>query len=194
MDIGNLMVIKNLQYVILGAIILFSILSLIVIKPLKKFIFIFLFYLFSGFLYITLEFMELTFILSVPILLFMSIFYLFELKKDIFSIKNISEDGDIDYASAYFTDKESGKSDTKKTVLNLVAPVLFSALIIVLYFIFNGGYIKSFKITDKITIVAFSDIAKEVFSNYMILVIMLIISLFVLVIWSTTIINNRRKR
>ncbi len=194
MGISNLIVIKNLQYVILGAIILFSILSLSVVKPLKKFIFIFLFYLFAGFFYITLGFMELTFILLVPALLFMSIFYLYELRKEIFSVKNISEDSSIDYTSAYFTDDKKDKNGVKRMVLSLITPVLFSTLLVVLFFLFNKGYIESFKITEKITIVTFLDIAKEVFANYMILIIIFIILLFVLVLWSVTIISNRRKR
>ena len=193
MEIDSLLVLKNSQYFILAAVFIFSLLSLIYKKPAEKFIFLFLFYFFTGLFYCTLGFMELTFILSVPIILFVASFYLFELKKEIFSVKNISEEPGQNFSGIAYEDENVEQKNTKP-VLNYIIPALFCLGLIFLFFKFNNGFVKSFKITDKITIVTFSHIAKELFTNYLILIIILIILIFVLAIWSITIINNRRKK
>lgn len=194
MEISNLIIIKNSQYIILAAVIIFSILSLICRKPSRKFTFLFFFFLFAGFFYFTLGFMELTFILAVPTLLFVGAFYLFELKKEIFSVKNISEESGEDFSAISF-DYESGERQNKKeAMLNYIIPVLFCSGIIFLFVKLNISFIKSFNIGDKITIATFSDIAREIFTNYTILIIIFMVLIFMLAIWSITIINNRRKR
>ncbi len=138
--------------------------------------------------------MELTFILSVPIILFIASFYLFELKKEIFSVKNISEESRQDFSEISYDD-EIDKHENKRTaLLNYLIPVLFCLGLIFLFFKFNNGFVNSFKITEKVTIVTFSHIAKEIFTNYLILIIILVVLIFVLGIWSITIINNRRKK
>ena len=132
--------------------------------------------------------------LAVPAMLFAASFYLFELKKEIFSVKNISEESGEDFSTVsldYELEKHPGK---KESLLNYIIPVLFCSGIIFLFIKLNTGFIKSFKIADKITIATFSDMAKEVFSNYTILIIILMILIFMVSIWSITIISNRRKR
>ncbi|MDD3520635.1 MAG: hypothetical protein PHU65_05280 [Actinomycetota bacterium] len=194
MEISNLIVIKNSQYIILAAVIIFSLLSLICIKPSRKITFLFFFYLFAGFFHFTLGFMELTFILAVPTMLFIGAFYLFDLKKEIFSVKNISEESKEDFSNIYFDSESGNNSSKKKIALNYVTPVLFCLGIVFLFIKLNTGFIKSFKIADKITIVTFSNIAKEIFSNYTVLVIIFMVLIFMLTVWSITIINNRRRR
>jgi hypothetical protein len=112
MEINNLIIIKNSQYIIMAAVIVFSILSLIFTKPSKKFTFLFFFFLFAGIFYFTLGFMELTFMLAIPTMLFIASFYLFELKKEIFSVKNISEESGEDI-SAIVLDDEAERNKNK---------------------------------------------------------------------------------
>ena len=194
MEINNLIIIKNSQYIIMAAVIVFSILSLIFTKPSKKFTFLFFFFLFAGIFYFTLGFMELTFMLAIPTMLFTAAFYLFELKKEIFSVKNISEESGEDFSAIVLDDEAERNKNKKSIILNSIIPVLFCSGIIFLFVRLNPGFIKSFKIADKITIVTFSDIAKEIFTNYTILIIVFMILMFMLAVWSITIINNRRKR
>ncbi|HHT78846.1 MAG TPA: hypothetical protein GXZ93_03505 [Actinobacteria bacterium] len=194
MEINNLIIIKNSQYIILSAVLIFAVLSLICVKSTRKFVFLFFFFLFTGFFYFTLGFMELTFLLAVPAMLFTASFYLFELKKEIFSVKNISEESGEDFSTVsleYELEKRPGK---KESLLNYIIPVLFCSGIMFLFIKLNTDFIKSFKIADKITIATFSDMAKEIFSNYIILIIILMILIFMVSIWSITIISNRRKR
>ncbi len=194
MEINNLIIIKNSQYIIMAAVIVFSILSLIFTKPSKKFTFLFFFFLFAGIFYFTLGFMELTFMLAIPTMLFIAAFYLFELKKEIFSVKNISEESGEDFSAIVLDDETERNKNKKSIILNSIIPVLFCSGIIFLFVRLNPGFIKSFKIADNITIVTFSDIAKEIFTNYTILIIVFMILMFMLAVWSITIINNRRKR
>ena len=194
MEINNLIIIKNSQYIIMAAVIVFSILSLIFTKPSKKFTFLFFFFLFAGIFYFTLGFMELTFMLAIPTMLFIAAFYLFELKKEIFSVKNISEESGEDFSAIVLDDEAERNKNKKSIILNSIIPVLFCSGIIFLFVRLNLGFIKSFKIADNITIVTFSDIAKEIFTNYTILIIVFMILMFMLAVWSITIINNRRKR
>jgi len=194
MEINNLIIIKNSQYIIMAAVIVFSILSLIFTKPSKKFTFLFFFFLFAGIFYFTLGFMELTFMLAIPTMLFIAAFYLFELKKEIFSVKNISEESGEDFSAIVLDDEAERNKNKKSIILNSIIPVLFCSGIIFLFVRLNPGFIKSFKIADNITIVTFSDIAKEIFTNYTILIIVFMILMFMLAVWSITIINNRRKR
>ena len=178
----------------MAAVIVFSILSLIFTKPSKKFTFLFFFFLFAGIFYFTLGFMELTFMLAIPTMLFIAAFYLFELKKEIFSVKNISEESGEDFSAIVLDDEAERNKNKKSIILNSIIPVLFCSGIIFLFVRLNLGFIKSFKIADNITIVTFSDIAKEIFTNYTILIIVFMILMFMLAVWSITIINNRRKR
>ncbi len=193
MEVKNLMIIQYLQYIILAAVLTFSILSLICIKSSRKFIFLFFFFLFAGFFYFTIGFMELTFLLAVPTMLFAGSFYLFELKKEIFSVKNISEESGEDFSAVSFDYEPEKFSYKKGMLLRYIIPVLFCSGIIFLFAKLNISFIKSFKIADKMTITTISDMAKEVFTNYIILIIIFVILIFMLVIWSVTIINNRRK-
>lgn len=194
MEINSLIVLKNSQYFILVIILIFSLLSLVYKKSARKFVFLFIFYFFTALFYSSLGFMELTFILSVPIILFITSFYLFELKKEIFSVKNISEDSKQDFSEISYEVEGDRNENRKPALLNYIIPVLFCLGLIFLFFKFNNDFVNSFKATEKFTIVTFYHIAREIFSNYLILIIILMVLVFVLGIWSITIINNRRKR
>jgi len=92
MNITNIVIIKNLQYFVLSAIIIFSLLALIVKNIKKKFIFLTLFVLFAQIYNFTLYYGDLFFLFFIPFIIFIIIFYLQNLQTESYLLKNINNE------------------------------------------------------------------------------------------------------
>lgn len=195
MNIINVIIVRNLQYFILSAIIIFAILSLFIVNIRKKFIFLFFFYLFTQIYYFTLYLGNLFFLLFIPVILFMLTFYLYNIHIETYFLKNIYN-LEI-YNKENFSISGSGirskeKLEAKK-IYSVVIPVLLILGFIFLFFKFSGNYTAKFDAAKSITLINFSIISNEIFFNYAILIFLLILLIFILFLWMISIILIKRK-
>jgi hypothetical protein len=195
MDITNILILKNLQYFVLSAIIIFALLSLVAKNTKKKFIFLILFMLFSQIYDFTLYYGDLFFLFFIPIILFAVIFYLQNLQIDIYLPKNINNE-EISETEDLKTglDKNFYRKEKTGKVLRFVMPVLFCAGFIFLFIKFGGKYTAKFNLEKTITLINFSDIAREIYLNYGILIFLVILLIFILLLWIISIILIRKKK
>jgi len=195
MDITNIIVIKNLQYFVLSAIIVFALFALIIKNIKKKFIFLTLFVLFAQIYDFTLYYGDLFFLFFIPIILFVVIFYLQNLQIETYIPKNINNEeisgtGDLKADP----DKNVFRKEMKEKVFRFVMPVLFCAGFIFLFIKFGGKYTAKFNLAKAITLINFSGIAKEIYLNYGILIFLVILLIFILLLWIISIILIRKKK
>ncbi|MHB1254576.1 MAG: hypothetical protein ACYCZ1_10495 [Candidatus Humimicrobiaceae bacterium] len=195
MGITNIIIIKNLQYFVLSAIIVFALFALIIKNIKKKFIFLTLFVLFAQIYDFTLYYGDLFFLFFIPIILFVVIFYLQNLQTDTYIFKNInneeiSETGDLKTDP----DKNVFRKEMTEKVFRFVMPVLFCTGFIFLFIKFSGNYTAKFNLEKAITLINFSAIAKEIYLNYGILIFLVILLIFILLLWIISIILIRKKK
>jgi hypothetical protein len=195
MDITNILILKNLQYFVLSAIIIFALLSLVAKNTKKKFIFLILFMLFAQIYDFTLYYGDLFFLFFIPIILFAVIFYLQNLQIDIYLPKNINNE-EISETEDLKTglDKNLYRKEKAEKGFRFIMPVLFCAGFIFLFIKFGGKYTAKFNLEKTITLINFSDIAREIYLNYGILIFMVILLIFILLLWIISIILIRKKK
>jgi len=195
MDITNIIIIKNLQYFILSALIIFALLSLIIKNIKKKFILLALFVLFAQIYDFTLYYGDLFYLIFIPFILFLIIFYLFNLQSEIFILKylsreKISENSDMQTVP----EKNIFRKEITEKVLRFIMPVLFCVGFIFLFIKFGGNYTAKFDLAKTITLINFSEIAKEIYLNYGILIFLVILLIFIMLLWIISIILIRKKK
>jgi hypothetical protein len=195
MNITNIVIIKNLQYFVLSAIIVFSLLSLIAKNTKKKFIFLVLFMLFVQIFDFTIYYGDLFFLFFIPFILFIVIFYLQNIQMETFIPKNINneevpetDDSKKDGNKSFFKGEKAGK------VFRIVMPLLFCAGFIFLFIKFGGKYTTAFNLAKTITLINFSAIGKEIYLNYGMLIFLVILLIFILLLWILSIILIRKKK
>jgi hypothetical protein len=195
MNITNITIIKNLQYFVLSAIIIFALLALVAKNTKKKFIFLTLFVLFAQIYDFTLYYGDLFFLFFIPFILFIIIFYLQNLQIETYLLKNINneeiletEDLKAGLGKNYFKKEKIGK------VFRFVMPVLFCSGFIFLFIKFGGNYTAKFNLAKAITLVNFSDIGKEIYLNYGLLIFLVILLIFMMLLWVISIILIRKKK
>ena len=195
MNITNIIIIKNLQYFVLSAIIIFALLALVAKNIKKKFIFLTFFVLFVQIYNFTLYYGDLFFLFFIPFILFVIIFYLQNLHIETYLLKNIdneeiSETEDLKTGSAknFFKKEKTGK------VFRFAMPALFCAGFIFLFIKFGGNYTAKFNLAKAITLINFSDIAKEIYINYGLLIFLVILLIFMMLLWVISIILIRKKK
>ena len=195
MDITNIIILKNLQYFILSGAIIFALLSLIIKNIKKKFILLTLFVLFSQIYNFTLYYGDLFFLFFIPFILFLIIFYLFNLQREIYTPKNItSEELEVTEDFHIVSVKNIFRKEMLQKVLHFLLPVLFCGGFIFLFIKFGGNYTAKFDLSKAITLVNFSDIAKEIYLNYGILIFLVILLIFIMLLWIISIILIRKKK
>ncbi len=195
MDITNIIVIKNLQYFILTAMIVFAVFALIIKDTRKKFIFLTLFILFTQIYDFTLYYGDLFFLFFVPMILFLIIFYLQNLQAEIYIPKNINDEEIPETGgSQAIQDKNIFRKKITGKVFRFFMPVLFCAGFIFLFIKFGGNYTAKFNLAKTITLINFSDIAKEIYLNYGILIFLVILLIFIMFLWIISIILIRKKK
>lgn len=200
MEISSIIILKNLQYLILACIIVFAVLSLIFLNIKKQFIIFFLFYLFAGFFVLSLYFIELFFLLLVPSLLFLLFFYMFNLQGEIYSVENLGKESFyFDYgleteADRKIKDKEDLGKKKKEKILSLVLPTIFCVSLVFLFGWFINPYKQSFELLHTAVLVGFSNLATEMFTNYSILIILILILLFTLTVWAISLFVIRKNK
>lgn len=195
MNITNIVIIKNLQYFVLSAIIIFSLLALIVKNIKKKFIFLTLFVLFAQIYNFTLYYGDLFFLFFIPFIIFIIIFYLQNLQTESYLLKNINNEERLktdDLKTG--PDKKFFDKEKIEIMLRFIMPVLFCAGFIFLFIKFGGNYTAKFDLAKTITLINFSDIAKEIYLNYGILIFLVILLIFMLLLWIISIILIRKKK
>ncbi len=195
MNITNVIIIKNLQYFILTAIIVFALLSLITKNIRKKYIFLFFFILFFQAFDFTLYFGELFFLIFIPMVLFMVILFLYDFQVETYSPKNILNE-DIhkeENTESGLSKKLLLKEKAKNMCMYLLIPGLFSLGFIFLFIKFSGDYTAKFDATKSITLTGFTNIANEIFFNYGILIFLMILLIFILFLWIISILLIRKK-
>ncbi|MDD5658489.1 MAG: hypothetical protein PHR39_00535 [Actinomycetota bacterium] len=196
MNITNIIIIKNFQYFILAAIIVFALLSLIIKGIGKKFVFLFLFILFVQVFDLTLYFGELFFLLFIPMALFMLILFLYSLQSEAYSSEivndeNIGRDGNT---KTGISKRQSLRGEAINVYSRFVMPVLFSAGLIFLFVKFSGDYTAKFNAEKSIMLAGFINIANDIFFNYGILVFIVILLIFILFLWVISILLIRKKQ
>lgn len=192
MNIKNIIILRDLQYFILIALVFFAIFSLIIKNINKKFILLFLFILFSQIFVFTLYYGELFFIFIIPITLFFLVLYLLNLQinKDFYH-KNL-----INFEINDKNDKENLNKEDKlksKIIFTLIFPILFCGGFIFLFLKFSNNYTSKFNLEKNISLIKFTQIATEIYSNYAVIIFIIIFLIFILFIWIISIILNKRK-
>ncbi len=195
MNITNIVIIKNLQYFFLSALIIFSLLALIIKNNKKKFIFLTFFVLFSQIYNFTLYYGDLFFLFFIPFIMFIIIFYLENLQIEHYLLKNINNEkiSETDNYKAVKS-KKFFNEEKKEILLRLIMPTLFTAGFIFLFIKFGGNYTAKFDLAKTITLINFSDIAREIYLNYGILIFLVFLLIFMLLLWIISIILIRKKK
>jgi len=192
MNIKNIIILRDLQYFILIALVFFAIFSLIIKNINKKFILLFLFILFSQIFVFTLYYGELFFIFIIPITLFFLVLYLLNLQinKDFYH-KNL-----INFGINDKNDKENLNKEDKlksKIIFTLIFPILFCGGFIFLFLKFSNNYTSKFNLEKNISLIKFTQIATEIYSNYAVIIFIIIFLIFILFIWIISTILNKRE-
>jgi hypothetical protein len=195
MNITNIIIIKNLQYFVLSAIIIFSLLALIIRGIKKKFIFLSLFLISAQIYNFTIYYGDLFFLFFIPFIIFLIIFYLQNLQLESYLLKNIKSEEipETDYLKTG-RNKKFFNREKKEIILRLIMPVAFCAGFVFLFIKFGGNYTAKFDLAKTITLINFSDIAKEIYLNYGILIFMVFLLIFILLLWILSIILIRKKK
>jgi hypothetical protein len=195
MNITNIIIIKNLQYFVLSAIIIFSLLALIIKNTRKKFIFLTLFLISAQIYNFTIYYGDLFFLFFIPFIIFIIIFYLQNLQAESNLSKNINSE-EISKTDELKTGSHKKFFDKGKIeiILRFIVPVLFCAGFIFLFIKFGGNYTAKFNLAKTITLINFSDIAKEIYLNYGILIFLVILLIFILLLWIISIMLIRKKK
>ena len=204
MNIKNIIVIKDLQYFILSAVVIFAVLSLLIKNTKEKFIFLFLFILFAQIFDFTLYYGELFYLFFIPIILFLVIFYLYNIgiEKEILVINNekkylnnIKQD-DNKYKNKGNGHRGNGSylfKEKLKKIYIFITPVLFCVGFIFLFFKFSSNYTAKFNMEKNITLINFSQIAEEIYINYEIIIFLIVLLIFILFLWIISLISIRKK-
>jgi hypothetical protein len=204
MDIKNVIVINNLQYFILSAIFVFAFLSLFIADVKKKFIFLFLFLLFVQVFNFTIYYGELFYIFFTLQILFLVIFYLYNLKieKDLLLIKDSEKylssvkENDNEYKNQEYKNKKIKKSFSKENLRKyycFIMPVLFCMSFVFLFIKFSSNYTAKFDVEKDIALINFSNVAKEIYNSYEILVLLVVLLIFIIFLWIISLILIRKK-
>jgi len=195
MDITNIIILRILQYFILSALIIFAVLSLIIKNTKKKFILLAFFVLFAQAYDFTLYYGDLFYLIFVPFILLFIIFYLFNLQREIFILKNLSHEEISETRDLLTVSKTSiFRKEMRERVFRFIMPVFFCAGFIFLFIKFGGNYTAKFDLAKTITLINFSEIAKEIYLNYGILIFLVILLIFIMLLWIISIILIRKKK
>jgi hypothetical protein len=199
MNIKNIIVIKDLQYFILSAIVIFTVLSLLIASIKKKFIFLFLFILFIQIFNFTLYYGELFYLFFIPLILFLVIFYLYNLRiESDLSIINNEENyfESIKLNNDEYKNKENKNNllkEKSKKICAFIMPILFCAGFVFLFFKFSSNYTAKFNMEKNITLINFSRIAEEIYINYEIIIFIVVLLIFIIFLWIISLILIRKK-
>ncbi|MCL5070420.1 MAG: hypothetical protein M1308_05930 [Actinobacteria bacterium] len=134
--------------------------------------------------------------LFIPMILFLVIFYLYDLQKEVYSpadIHNANIHQEQENLNAAVGEKVSLSTKIKK-VYFVIMPALFCAGFIFLFVKFSGDYTAKFNAAKSITLVGFTNIANEIFFNYGILIFLVILLIFILFLWIISILLIRKKQ
>jgi len=125
---------------------------------------------------------------------------MFSLQSEIYSIKNLGKESFyFNYnleteANKKIKDKEDLSKRKKEKILSLVLPAIFCIIFIFLFGWFINPYKQSFKPLNITVLVSFSNLATEMFTNYSVIIVLILILLFALTVWAISLFAIRKNK
>ncbi|HEY4662857.1 MAG TPA: hypothetical protein VIH07_04180 [Candidatus Humimicrobiaceae bacterium] len=171
MSFTSQLIIIIIHYASLLGLLICGSLSLIHSDRRKKLLFLILTFLFVGILSFVYYSGILVFIVGVFVIFFLVSLYLFVFQIEFFGSKT-NEDQDA-----------RNNNKIKKTIGGIILPVLFSAGIGYLFYIYTSDFLKDTVLNGNIYIVGLGDISKQFFIEYGPIMVIVIASLFISFLW-----------
>jgi hypothetical protein len=174
-----------LNYLTVGIVFILGLVSLLIAGQKKKLTFLFLMFLATG-LMSFLFFAGLAFVLpSISIVGFCIILNLFIQNQEFFSSGNSMQNSSNGY-----------ESKLKKNVimLNLFVSVLFTAGLGFLFFVYNDDFFKNISTVTSFNTATLFGVIQNISENYIPLIFIFIIVLFMSVIWFVAILKKESKK
>ena len=160
-----------MHYASIFGLLISGLLSLILPDKRKKILFLFISFLFVGILSFVYYSGILFFIIGIFIIFFFVSLYLFVFQIEFFGSK---------------TERDEDKrpdNKIKKIIRGIVLPILFCASIGYLFYIYTSDFLKRVNISGNIYIVGLSDINEQFFTEYGLILVIVIASLFISFLW-----------
>jgi hypothetical protein len=174
-----------LNYLTVGIVFILGLVSLLIPDQKKKLTFLFLMFISAG-LMSFLFFAGLAFILpSISIVAFCIILNLFIQNQEFFSSGNPGQNGPKGFG---------GRLKKNVIILNLLVPVLLMGGLGFLFFVYNDDFFKNISTVTVFNTAALFGIIKDISENYMLLIFIFVIVLFMSVIWFIAILNKESKK
>lgn len=158
-------------------------LALFLTEKRKKLLFLFFFFLFAGVLSFVYYSGILLFVMGIIIIFLFILLYLFVLQMELFGYREYPE--------------ESGrlKNSIKSKILNGTVSLLLPAVIG--YFIYKhvSGFLKGAVVlegSENILIAGWTDISRQIFTDYSLILIIITASLFISFLWFITIVVKKK--
>jgi len=174
--------INIMHYISISGIFIFSLLSLFMLENKKRMLFLFLVFLFSSTLSLSFYSGILFFAVSLVVISFFALFYLYTAHIEFYLKKKIASEEPMT-----IKDKFAGK------VLRLVLPLIIYLGIGYLFykyaFDFFSGYVKN----EAVPVISLANVVKELQASYIIPVIILISVLFISTLWFILIFDMSRE-
>ncbi|HEY4695553.1 MAG TPA: hypothetical protein VIH13_01535 [Candidatus Hydromicrobium sp.] len=160
-----------IHYASIFGLVICGLLSLILSDRRKKLLFLFLTFLFVGVLSFVYYSGILFFIVGIFIMFFFVSLYLFVFQIEFFGSKTEPDENK----------RPNGK--IKKIISGIVLPFLFCAAVGYLFYIYTSDFLKRVNSSGNIYIVGLSDINKQFFTEYSLILVIVIVSLFISFLW-----------
>ncbi len=175
MSIVSQLVIVIIHYTSIVGLVISGLLLLILTNKRKKLLFLFLSFLFAGVLSFVYYSALLFFIVGILMVLFFISLYLFVFQMELFGSKTGLNESKI------------SNGVTKNIILSIVLPLLFCAAVGYLIYSYTSDFLKKITNGGNIFIASLSDISKQFFTDYSLILIIVLGSLFVSFLWFITI-------
>jgi len=169
MSLGSQLILIIIHYISLFGLVISGLLSLILTSKRKKLIFLFLSFLFVGILSFVYYWCILFFIAGIFIMFFFLSLYLFVFQIELFGDKERLD--------------EKINGNIKGTIVDIILPFLFCAAIGYLIYNYTSDFLQKVSGSGNIFIIGLSDIAGKFFTNYSLILIIIIAVLFVSFLW-----------
>ncbi len=172
-----------INYISIFGLLICSLLSLFLTDKRKKLLFLFLSFIFVGVLSFVYYSGVLFFITGIIILFFLVSLYLLVIQVELFG-KEIEGESDKKL--------KSSTNSIRSRVLNIIIPLLFCIAIGYFIYKYMADFIRGIGITSDILIIGLSDIARQFFADYSLVLIIIMASLFISFLWFITIRTDKK--
>ena len=132
-------------------------------------------------------FAGLSFILSgIVLVVFCLLLYLFIYNQEFYSTGKSRE------VQESFKNKGLGLKPVR--IVNLILSILIPVVFGFIFYVYNDGFYKDVKLVESFNTANLQDVIKDISSNYIPLIIVIISALTVSALWFISILENRRKK